>query len=142
MRQCKGGIKALLSEKRDQYCGLLNEADAGKIVHLSGWVQRTRDLGGVIFVWLRDREGVVQLVFDTAVCSKETFALGRSLRAEYVLTAVGEVRLRAENAVTRDLAAGMIEVIVQDAVLRNCSSSAIRPRSTSTIRGMRFRWCA
>ena len=65
----------MLSFKRDHYCGLLNESMAGQTVHLSGWVQRTRDLGGVVFVWLRDREGLVQLVFDTAVCSKEVLKL-------------------------------------------------------------------
>jgi len=63
----------MLDYKRDRYCGLLSEADVGREVHLSGWVQRTRDLGGVVFVWLRDREGLVQLVFDEAVCSGEIF---------------------------------------------------------------------
>ena len=81
----------MLSYKRDHYCGLLNESMAGQTVHLSGWVQRTRDLGGVVFVWLRDREGLVQLVFDNAVCSQEIFDLGRSLRGEYVVTVEGEV---------------------------------------------------
>ena len=75
-----GGMN-MLSYKRDHYCGLLNESMAGQTVHLSGWVQRTRDLGGLVFVWLRDREGMVQLVFDSAVCTPETFELGRSLRA-------------------------------------------------------------
>ena len=89
----------MLSHMRDHYCGLLTEADAGKVVHLSGWVQRTRDLGGVVFVWLRDREGLVQLVFDATVCSPEIFNLGRSLRSEYVVTALGEVRLRDEAAI-------------------------------------------
>ena len=51
----------MLSHKRDHYCGLLNESNANETVHLSGWVQRTRDLGGVVFVWLRDREGLVQV---------------------------------------------------------------------------------
>ncbi len=72
----------MLSHKRDHYCGLLNESNVNETVHLSGWVQRTRDLGGVVFVWLRDREGLVQLVFDSDVCGPEIFALGRSLRAE------------------------------------------------------------
>lgn len=113
----------MLSHKRDQYCGLLRKSDVGRKVHLSGWVQRTRDLGGVVFVWLRDREGLVQLVFDNAVCSPEIFELGRSLRGEYVLTVLGEVRAREESAINRDLATGEIEVFVEDAVLLNKSET-------------------
>ena len=113
----------MLSHKRDHYCGTLNESDVGKIVHLSGWVQRTRDLGGVVFVWLRDREGLVQLVFDADVCGGEMFDLGRSLRSEYVLTVEGDVRKRDESAVNRDLATGTIEVFVRQAVLLNKSET-------------------
>ena len=113
----------MLSHKRDHYCGLLTEANVGETVHLSGWVQRTRDLGGVVFVWLRDREGLVQLVFDADVCGAEIFELGRGLRGEYVLTVEGEVRLRDEGAINRDLATGTIEVFVKDAVLLNKSET-------------------
>ena len=113
----------MLSHKRDHYCGLLRASDVDKTVHLSGWVQRTRDLGGVVFVWLRDREGLVQLVFDSDVCGSEIFALGRSLRAEYVLTVSGRVKLRDLNAINRDLATGEIEVFVKDAVLLNKSET-------------------
>ncbi len=113
----------MLSHKRDHYCGLLNESNVNETVHLSGWVQRTRDLGGVVFVWLRDREGLVQLVFDNAVCSQEIFELGRSLRSEYVVTVSGEVKLREENAINKDLATGTIEVFVKDAVLLNKSET-------------------
>ncbi|MBE5807054.1 MAG: aspartate--tRNA ligase [Clostridiales bacterium] len=113
----------MLSHKRDHYCGLLRKTDVGTKVHLSGWVQRTRDLGGVVFVWLRDREGLVQLVFDNAVCTPEIFELGRSLRGEYVLTVSGEVRAREEGAINRDLATGEIEVVVEDAVLLNKSET-------------------
>ena len=113
----------MLSHKRDHYCGLLNEKNVGETVHLSGWVQRTRDLGGVVFVWLRDREGLVQLVFDADVCGAEIFELGRGLRGEYVLTVEGEVRLRDEGAINRDLATGTIEVFVKDAVLLNKSET-------------------
>ena len=72
----------MLSHKRDHYCGLLTREMAGQTVHLSGWVQRTRDLGGVVFVWLRDREGLVQLVFDSADCSPEMLTLAQSLRSD------------------------------------------------------------
>ena len=111
----------MLSHKRDHYCGLLTEEMAGQKVHLSGWVQRTRDLGGVVFVWLRDREGLVQLVFDNSVCSQEIFDLGRSLRSEYVVTVLGTVKKRDEGAINRDLKTGAIEVFVEDAVLLNKS---------------------
>ena len=107
----------MLAHKRDHYCGLLTEEMAGQKVHLSGWVQRTRDLGGVVFVWLRDREGLVQLVFDNSVCSQEIFDLGRSLRSEYVVTVLGTVKKRDEGAINRDLKTGAIEVFVEDAVL-------------------------
>ena len=113
----------MLSHKRDHYCGLLTEQNVGETVHLSGWVQRTRDLGGVVFVWLRDREGLVQLVFDNSVCDAATFELGRSLRGEYVVTVLGEVRLRDEGAINRDLATGAIEVFVTEAVLLNKSET-------------------
>ncbi len=113
----------MLTYKRDHYCGLLTREHAGQEVHLSGWVQRTRDVGGVVFVWMRDREGIVQLVFEESVCGKEIFEMGRSLRAEYVLTAVGEVRMRAENAVNKDLRTGEIEVFVKDATLLNKSET-------------------
>lgn len=92
--------------KRTHYCGTLTKANAGQTVQLSGWVQRTRDLGGVVFVWLRDREGMVQLVFDDTVCDEATLKLGKSLRGEYVVTAVGEVRERAPRAVNAAVATG------------------------------------
>ena len=113
----------MLSHKRDHYCGLLTEELVGQTVHLSGWVQRTRDLGGVVFVWLRDREGLVQLVFDNSVCSQEIFDLGRSLRSEYVITISGTVKKRDESAINRDLKTGAIEVFVEDAVLLNKSET-------------------
>ena len=113
----------MLDFKRDHYCGLIDETLVGQKVHLSGWIQRTRDLGGVIFAWLRDREGLVQLVFDNTVCSEEIFELGHSLRSEYVLTVSGTVRKRDENAVNRELKTGTVEVFVEDAALLNRSET-------------------
>ena len=113
----------MLSHKRDHYCGLLTRENAGETVHLSGWVQRTRDLGGLVFVWLRDREGLVQLVFDSADCSSEMLTLAQSLRSEYVVTVLGDVRLRDESAINHDMKTGEIEVVVRDAVLLNKSET-------------------
>ncbi len=113
----------MLDFKRDHYCGTLTEGDVGKTVHLSGWIQRTRDLGGVAFAWLRDREGLIQLVFDADVCGNEIFKLGQSLRSEYVVTVVGEVRARGESAVNREMKTGAIEVFVKDAALLNKSDT-------------------
>lgn len=113
----------MLDFKRDHYCGNLTSGDVGSFVHLSGWIQRTRDLGGVIFAWLRDREGLVQLVFDADVCGKDVFKLGQSLRSEYVVTVEGDVRARAESAINREMKTGAIEVFVKNAMLLNKSDT-------------------
>ena len=113
----------MLNHKRDHYCGLLTREHAGQTVHLSGWVQRTRDLGGLVFVWLRDREGMVQLVFDGADCPAELLELAQSLRSEYVITVSGEVRMRDEAAFNKDMKTGEIEVVVREAVLLNKSET-------------------
>ena len=105
--------------RRTCYCGEVTAAMAGQTVQLSGWVQRTRDLGGVVFVWLRDKAGLVQLVFDEATCGKENFALGGSLRSEYVVSIRGEVRMRAPEAVNMKLPNGDVEVFVKEAELLN-----------------------
>ena len=109
--------------KRTTYCGRVSRADAGKTVVLSGWVQRTRDLGGVVFVWLRDREGLVQLVFDEAECGPENFKLGGSLRGEYVVSVSGEVRMRAAEAVNDKMPNGDVEVVVKECQLLNKSET-------------------
>jgi aspartyl-tRNA synthetase len=97
--------------------------DAGQSVVLSGWVQRTRDLGGVVFVWLRDREGLVQLVFDEAECGAENFRLGGSLRGEYVVSVQGDVRMRAPEAVNDKMPNGDVEVVVRECELVNRSET-------------------
>ncbi len=109
--------------RRTHYCGEVTRALSGQRVCLSGWVQRTRDLGGVVFVWLRDREGMVQLVFDEATCGAECFRLGGSLRSEYVLSIEGEVRMRAAEAVNAKMKNGDVEVFVLRAELLNKSET-------------------
>lgn len=109
--------------RRTTYCGKVSREDAGYSVVLSGWVQRTRDLGGVVFVWLRDREGLVQLVFDEAECGAENFRLGGSLRGEYVVSVQGDVRMRAPEAVNDKMPNGDVEVVVRECELVNKSET-------------------
>ena len=82
--------------QRTHYCGEVTEALAGQQLTLNGWVQRTRNLGGVIFVWLRDVSGIVQVVFSPERCGTQAFAVGEGLRSEHVVSITGEVALRAE----------------------------------------------
>ncbi len=100
------------NDKRTHYCGTLAAADAGKQVCVVGWCQRQRDLGGLIFIDLRDRTGIVQLAFDENT-DKAVFDKAFSARAEYVLCAKGVVRLRGEGAVNDQLATGQIEIAVE-----------------------------
>ena len=97
--------------KRSHYCGDLRVTDAGKTVSVCGWVQRQRDLGGLIFVDLRDRTGLVQLSFDDST-DKAIFEKAASLRAEYVVAAVGTVRER--EAKTNKIATGDVEIYVTE----------------------------
>lgn len=94
---------------RTHYCGLLNEQLDGQTVTLTGWVNRRRDHGGVIFVDLRDREGIVQVVFDPD--RPETFALAEQVRNEFVLRVRGRVRLRPAGTENPNLISGKIEVL-------------------------------
>ena len=105
--------------RRTAMCGEITEAEAERAVTLNGWVQRTRNLGGVIFVWLRDRTGIVQAVFDTRSCDAETFALGERLRGEYVVAVAGKVTLRAQKDVNEAMPTGRVEVVVGEARLLN-----------------------
>src|SRR6187399_2383758 len=89
-------------------CGELRATHANQKVILAGWVHRRRDHGGVIFLDLRDREGLVQVVF--APSRPETFALAETVRHEYVIQVKGHVRRRPEGTVNRDLATGEIEI--------------------------------
>ena len=97
--------------KRSSYCGDLRIGDAGKTVHLCGWVQRQRDLGGLIFVDLRDRTGLVQLSFDDST-DKAIFEKAATLRSEYVVAVTGLVRERESK--TNKIATGDIEVYVTE----------------------------
>jgi aspartyl-tRNA synthetase len=83
-------------KKRTHYCGALRATDAGKTVILMGWVQRRRDHGGVIFVDFRDREGLVQVVFNPEL-NPAVHQEAHRIRSEYVLAVQGKVRKRGDD---------------------------------------------
>ena len=96
--------------KRTIYCGLVREAHIGTEQRVAGWVLNKRDMGGVIFVDLRDREGVVQVVFDAANLTAEDFAVVESLRNQSVVSVTGEIRLRDEATFNPRIATGTVEM--------------------------------
>ena len=98
---------------RTDYCGEITLDQAGTEVVLMGWVQRRRDHGGVIFTDLRDRFGLVQVVFSPEE-NEETFALADELRKEYVIAIKGTVKPRPEGMINQDLATGEIEVYASE----------------------------
>ncbi|HLF97019.1 MAG TPA: aspartate--tRNA ligase, partial [Methylococcaceae bacterium] len=102
---------------RSHRCGELNETHLGQEVRLCGWVHRRRDHGGVIFIDLRDREGLVQVVFDPDI--PESFKLAETARNEYVLRVVGRVRARPQGTVNPHLATGHIEVLAHELEILN-----------------------
>lgn len=106
---------------RTHKCGELNKENLGEAVELCGWVHRRRDHGGVIFIDLRDRAGLVQVVFNPE--SEETFALAESVRSEYVLRVEGVVRDRLEGTVNANMATGEVEVLVNHVEVLNESET-------------------
>ena len=99
------------TDKRTHYCGELRLSDAGKAVCLMGWVQRARDLGGLIFIDLRDRTGLVQLAFDDTT-DRAVFDEAFKTRSEYVVVAKGTVRAR--SSVNKQIPTGEIEIAVTE----------------------------
>ncbi|MGR5061736.1 aspartate--tRNA ligase [Photobacterium sp. DNB22_13_2] len=106
---------------RTQYCGHLNKSLAGQTVELCGWVNRRRDLGGLIFVDMRDREGIVQVVVDPDM--KEVFEVANQLRNEFCIRFTGEVRVRPESQVNKDMATGEVEVLATGLEIINRSEA-------------------
>ncbi len=107
--------------KRTHMCGLIDESLAEESVTLKGWVQRTRDRGAILFVLLRDREGIVQVTFDQEKCSAECFEAAKACRGEYVLEVTGRVALRDAAAVNDKMKTGKVEVFAQEATILNKS---------------------
>ncbi|MBY0267193.1 MAG: aspartate--tRNA ligase [Burkholderiales bacterium] len=106
---------------RSNYCGLIDRKYLGQTVTLCGWVHRRRDHGGVIFIDLRDREGLVQIVCDPD--RAETFALADSLRNEFVVRVEGRVRERPAGTVNSNLVSGEIEVLALELEVLNAAQT-------------------
>jgi aspartyl-tRNA synthetase len=106
---------------RSHYCGHLNESHIDQTVTLCGWVHRRRDHGGVIFLDLRDREGIAQVVVDPDTV--EAFALADKVRSEYVLKLTGRVRSRPEGTQNPEMPTGMIEVLGKELKILNGSET-------------------
>src|SRR4051812_50205041 len=97
---------------RSEYCGLVSRTHLNQTITVAGWVHRRRDHGGVIFVDLRDREGLLQVVCDPD--RAETFATGEKLRHEFCIAVTGKVRRRPEGTVNPNLRSGEVEVLAHD----------------------------
>src|SRR3954453_7835106 len=95
--------------RRTHSCGELRSDDVGKPVVLMGWVHRRRDLGGVIFIHLRDRDGITQLVFDESK-NTEAHARAQELSSEFVIAVTGSVALRTPETVNPNIATGEVEL--------------------------------
>ncbi len=106
---------------RSHYCGDIRASESGEEVEIYGWVHRRRDHGGVIFLDIRDRTGVLQVVFDPD--EEVSFALADSVRNEYVLRAKGKVRPRPEGTVNADMPTGEIEVLGKELVILNAAKT-------------------
>ncbi|KQL53439.1 aspartate--tRNA ligase [Heyndrickxia shackletonii] len=103
---------------RTYYCGEITEKNIGETVTLKGWVQKRRDLGGLIFIDLRDRTGIVQIVFNPAN-STEALAIAEKVRNEYVLDVQGEVVGRSEGTINENIKTGKIEIKVEKVSIIN-----------------------
>ena len=101
--------ESMLGLKRSHRCTEVTTANIGQEVTVMGWVQKSRNKGGIIFVDLRDRSGILQIIFEESDCGAESFAKAEKLRSEYVIAVTGRVEARS-GAVNENLATGAIEV--------------------------------
>jgi aspartyl-tRNA synthetase len=137
----------LPEHKRTVYCGRIRPEDIGKEVVLCGWVHRRRDHGGLVFVDLRDREGLAQVVIDP-VTSPEAHAKADALRVEYVLSVRGVVRRRPAGTENPNLPTGAVEVSASALAILNLRTTPTWPKTSasstaiSTSGGRRSRRCS
>ena len=116
--------ESMMGLKRSHRCTELGTANAGENVTVMGWVQKSRNKGGIIFVDLRDRSGILQIIFEESDCGGESFAKAEKLRSEFVIAVTGRVEARS-GGVNENLATGAIEVRAES--LRILSESETPP---------------
>ncbi len=116
---------------RTHYCGQLNLSHVGQEVTLCGWVNRRRDLGGLIFIDMRDREGLVQVFFDPD--APEVFTQAAELRNEFCLQLTGIVRARPDSQINRDMATGEVELLAKSlTIINRADPLPLDPNQTNT----------
>src|SRR6186713_2737216 len=106
---------------RSHYCGQVDDKLIGQEVTVAGWVNRRRDHGGVIFIDLRDREGLAQIVFNPD--ARGAFQIAEKVRNEYVLRVTGTLRKRPEGSTNPELRSGEVELVAQDVEILNASAT-------------------
>ena len=126
--------------RRTHSCGDLRPSDVGKTAVLMGWVHRRRDLGGVIFIHLRDRDGITQLVFDESK-NKEAHARAQELSSEYVIAVSGKVMLRRPETINSNIATGEVEVAARGQPEDSCMMMARMKRWSTFVATATF-WIA
>lgn len=114
--------KGLAGLKRTNYCGEVTKSDLGKEVTVVGWAAKNRDLGGVIFIDLRDRTGIVQVVFNDEI-SEELFHNAEKIRSEYAIGVKGVVRERTPETVNPNIKTGEIEIVAKNLVIYSKSET-------------------
>lgn len=112
----------MINEKRSSHCGVLGRENDGEAVVLCGWVAKRRDHGGLIFIDLRDRSGIVQVVADPEA-SGASFKTAEDIRNEYVIKVAGRVRLRDEDTINENIATGMVEVVAAEIEVLNSAKT-------------------
>ena len=127
-------MEAIQTRYRTHSCGQLRKSDCTKQVKLAGWVHSYRDHGGLVFIDLRDRDGLTQLVFDPDSCGKDVHDEARKLRGEWVISVGGEVEMRGQGMENPKLPSGEIEVRVKSLeVLSVSPTPPFTPHETETV---------
>ena len=127
-------MEAIRTRYRTHTCGQLRDSDVGQAVQLAGWVHSYRDHGNLVFVDLRDRDGLTQLVLDPDLCGEAHHDEARKLRGEWVISVSGEVSARAADAINPKLPTGKIEVRVKDlTVLSTSPTPPFSPDEHETV---------